>query len=814
MVVLSGQVHDVDGEFPDDETGISEIGIIQNALVYNPNTVYGLEFDNKKQQLEHVKQVPEKSLLIFFKNKLKYNHVVNNNIDQYYITYPVLTLSKDINFIRNNDNQQHTHNHQYNDDLPIYKELYKLSISMKVKATSSHKFYNFFERNTITDVITASLMINKLDLSELVILSEQIENYFYEWIITFRLVTDIESTTFLNTTDFIEFIYSTLSNKNFEIFFKSNLKEIKSVHEILVNNLSDVHEQDLEHNVINNPDEHIKQDIHRGNENQELVTPHNDKALINSRHPNIGHGLGHPHNQSHEDIELFFTSNINNKLHFEKIRKGDIVIIDYGNKRNVLIPENKNPPYSINNIINLNSELNSSCFCEITDNPIIINNNLKLKVKAPTIIYQKDTKIVLLRNMFINQIDEINYEPLTFNNKCTQPFLHENEWYTKIFFNSPDLKTGKHQSSIGKNKLVFNAIKGNNFNNRYNNLVHTNEVYVSSMKGLSIPFISLEIDTHTNLLIDKNYGITTMLKPCNDNVYESIHHFDHKLDHRFESYLANGFKGSFNINYKSNDKFNNLFWSHDYNDDNYNFNHVQIKGLFFGFGGFIEERYKKESVNGIVNSDIPYKVKHIHDYKNSKLIFVDINNNLKPLNLPYSNIDYNSRYLKNDISYNEVVELISENFSSIIENNINSNSNSIYSLIDNYKIKLSTYGLGGKISTKIIQHTYDLSPNKYIFLVINNFDSIIPQNSKIENAFAKIYLPSSNKKNITDTFIDSEHVFDDYLFSNLSELEVSFVTNEGSLFNFYGNNHSFTLEITEIINKFENIDTRFGNIFI
>mgnify|MGYP007000297776 CR=1 len=74
-------------------------------------------------------------------------------------------------------------------------------------------------------------------------------------------------------------------------------------------------------------------------------------------------------------------------------------------------------------------------------------------------------------------IDEINYEPLTFNNKCTQPFLHENEWYTKIFFNSPNLKTGKHQSSIGKNKLVFNAIKGNNFNNRYNNLVHTNEVY-------------------------------------------------------------------------------------------------------------------------------------------------------------------------------------------------------------------------------------------------------------------------------------------------------------------------------------------------
>ena len=41
------------------------------------------------------------------------------------------------------------------------------------------------------------------------------------------------------------------------------------------------------------------------------------------------------------------------------------------------------------------------------------------------------------------------------------------------------------------------------------------------------------------------------------------------------------------------------------------------------------------------------------------------------------------------------------------------------------------------------------------------------------------------------------------LYNNLSELEIAFVTNEGFLFDFNGAEHSFTLEITEIIDKYD-----------
>ena len=51
-------------------------------------------------------------------------------------------------------------------------------------------------------------------------------------------------------------------------------------------------------------------------------------------------------------------------------------------------------------------------------------------------------------------------------------------------------------------------------------------------------------------------------------------------------------------------------------------------------------------------------------------------------------------------------------------------------------------------------------------------------------------------------------------FNNLSELEITFITNDGYLFDFNGSEHSFAIEITEIIDKFEYINPRYGNIEI
>jgi len=79
------------------------------------------------------------------------------------------------------------------------------------------------------------------------------------------------------------------------------------------------------------------------------------------------------------------------------------------------------------------------------------------------------------------------------------------------------------------------------------------------------------------------------------------------------------------------------------------------------------------------------------------------------------------------------------------------------------------------------------------------------------SAFAKILFPG-NSNTLYNTYVSSQKVYYDYLFNNLSQLEIAFVTNNGNLFDFNGAEHSFSLEITEIIDKLEYINPRFGNI--
>jgi hypothetical protein len=107
-----------------------------------------------------------------------------------------------------------------------------------------------------------------------------------------------------------------------------------------------------------------------------------------------------------------------------------------------------------------------------------------------------------------------------------------------------------------------------------------------------------------------------------------------------------------------------------------------------------------------------------------------------------------------------------------------------------------------------------LNPNNYVFLVIPDLNYIEPvQNKDIpDNAFAKILLPGDSNRILYNTYVSTSKVYYDYLFNNLKELEIAFVTNSGDLFDFNGSDHSFTLEITEIIDKLEYVNPRFGNI--
>ena len=114
---------------------------------------------------------------------------------------------------------------------------------------------------------------------------------------------------------------------------------------------------------------------------------------------------------------------------------------------------------------------------------------------------------------------------------------------------------------------------------------------------------------------------------------------------------------------------------------------------------------------------------------------------------------------------------------------------------------------------KKIEHPYNLNPNNYLFMVIPTLDNIIlAENSKVKGAFGKVLLPGESNKTLFNSFVSANKVFSENLFNNLTELEIAFITNDGFLFDFNGSDHSFSIEITEIIDKFEYINPRFGNI--
>ena len=99
---------------------------------------------------------------------------------------------------------------------------------------------------------------------------------------------------------------------------------------------------------------------------------------------------------------------------------------------------------------------------------------------------------------------------------------------------------------------------------------------------------------------------------------------------------------------------------------------------------------------------------------------------------------------------------------------------------------------------KNISTPYNLSPNNYIFMYIPNLNHIdTVQNNLVNKAFAKILLPGDSNRMLYNTFVGGNKVFYDYLFNNLDQLEISFLTNSGNLFDFNGANHSFSIEITQ-----------------
>ncbi|MCJ7636304.1 MAG: hypothetical protein MUO21_02320, partial [Nitrososphaeraceae archaeon] len=111
-----------------------------------------------------------------------------------------------------------------------------------------------------------------------------------------------------------------------------------------------------------------------------------------------------------------------------------------------------------------------------------------------------------------------------------------------------------------------------------------------------------------------------------------------------------------------------------------------------------------------------------------------------------------------------------------------------------YQIRLEKMGLLPKDPK--ISNSLQLNGEPYIIMVINEIKTFTTL-GKIKDAFAKIQLCGKHDKILFNTFVNTFHVFNDPL-NELSELTISFYNPDGTLYDFHGADHSFTLELVTV----------------
>ncbi len=87
-----------------------------------------------------------------------------------------------------------------------------------------------------------------------------------------------------------------------------------------------------------------------------------------------------------------------------------------------------------------------------------------------------------------------------------------------------------------------------------------------------------------------------------------------------------------------------------------------------------------------------------------------------------------------------------------------------------------------------------------MYISIEGLNNIL--NTNKGRYFSKILLNNTPGNHLYDSFINNEILFNNELLEELSELEIKFINDDGKLFNFEQSEHSFVLEITEILSDF------------
>lgn len=114
---------------------------------------------------------------------------------------------------------------------------------------------------------------------------------------------------------------------------------------------------------------------------------------------------------------------------------------------------------------------------------------------------------------------------------------------------------------------------------------------------------------------------------------------------------------------------------------------------------------------------------------------------------------------------------------------------------DQYAFEVAVNSLGQPIT--ITNNALQLSGDNYIVMVADPIQTFYTL-GKVRNAFAKIILCGSPGDILYNTFVSMFHIFDNPL-HELHNLTITFYAPDGTLFDFSGVDHSFTLEVVTIL---------------
>ena len=341
-----------------------------------------------------------------------------------------------------------------------------------------------------------------------------------------------------------------------------------------------------------------------------------------------------------------------------------------------------------------------------------------------------------------------------------------------------------------------------------------NNIYILNMKGLNVPNNPISLNTITNdINIKKN---NEFIKPLSEEHYKTSEIYNLDYIYNNDNYNFNikknkllhtgfpirgYFKNNHSISYKNNywcvnnkdillKEFNNYYdaneyfktlqteWNDTFNDEMFyiNYHSILIKGKYKGVGGLISNRWHSKS-NVINDFFFGFTIKDV------------IKDNLKQ-----------NTKIKLIVRLRDLGVTHPEKFLGNIES------------IPRNKLRPYILGTGGQIFQENLNNPVDIGGDKYIYLSIKDFNTIIDVNKNM-SAFAKIILPSAPGKDLYNNFISTDTLFEHKPLDELTQLDIKFFDINGKLFNFSNLNHSFTLEITEEIEYITDTNINSSSIF-